>query len=246
MNKQKKTYIIRISVILSFILILCITYKDNTDKNFLNSLRMEHLRQDSIKRAKFTYVYNKFSQYNKDIDTLTVKKFIQVVEYFKLDSTKQILDVCISQICLESGAKQYKANGKLLENSSNAVGIAQITHTTAFHYLRNVAGKTNMGIFTELGGKKYDFVFKYEQYKPLTDKSRKKIRDWTKDVTNNLILWGFIMHKTLNSQNNDINLTLIVYNRGVGGLNSYVNQGNDTSKHEYVVLITNIMKKLNG
>lgn len=196
------------------------------------------------KEARFMYVYNRFKHYNEDIDEKTVEKFIQVVEYFKLDSTKRTFDLCISQICVESGAKQKNIDGTVVKSSGNAIGIAQIVPTTAFHYLKNVAGEENKYIFKDLGATNYDFLLNSEK---LDKQTRKKVIKWTKNETNNLVLWGFIMKNILKKNNNKIKESLVAYNMGNAGLFNYVKSGNNVNEHLYIVMIMEtkkIFKKL--
>jgi hypothetical protein len=136
-------------------------------------------------------------------------------------------------------------------STGNAVGITQIVPTTAFHYLRNVVGKDNKDMFFELGATDYDFIFNYKRYDFVKDgkriinqQGREEAKTWITNETNNLILWGFIMKHTLECNNNRIINTLIAYNIGGGGLTQYIKAGNDTNKHEYVVMVMSTKKRL--
>ena len=261
MKHKNRAYSVLTLTLLSILLIF-VSIKNKTKNDVieeltdsLNQIQIEEellrfklnstLQVREIKReVKFTYVFEKFQHYNKNIDTATVEKFIEVVEYFGLDTTKSFFDICISQICVESGAKQYYDDGSLVESSGNAVGISQIVPTTAFHYLRNIVGKNNIGIFADLGGTNYNFIFEYDRFGPVDSKAREEARVWTINETNNLILWGFIMKYTLHCNNNHMVNTLVAYNIGGGGLSNYIEEGNDTNKHEYVLMIMNSKSRL--
>lgn len=221
------------------------------------SLRIEMLKNEELqfkldstiiaqKEVRFMYVYNRFKHYNRGIDEKTVEKFIEVVEYFKLDSTKRVFDLCISQICVESGSNHKNIDGNVLESSGNAIGIAQITPTTAYHYLKNVAGEENKEIFKDLGATNYNFLLDSEE---LDEKTRQKVIKWCKNETNNLVLWGFIMKNILKKNDNKIIKTLVVYNIGNAGLSEYIKCGNSINEHLYVVMIMetkNLFKEILG
>jgi hypothetical protein len=271
MNNKNRTYSVLTLTLFSIIMLFAkvdVNDMNHMSAHMLDSLKQEKIKtelmeakldsirkvEEEIKNAKFAYVYDKFKHYNTNIDTGTVEKFIEVVEYFNLDSTQKLFDICISQICVESGAKQYYSNGDLVVSSGNAIGITQIVPTTAFHYLRNVTGNKYRNVFTDLGGTDYGFIMNYKRYefinkdkkRIISQEGREKAGKWLENETNNLILWGFIMKHTLDCNNNRINNTLIAYNIGGGGLTEYIKEGNSTWEHEYVVMVMNVKRKFDN
>jgi hypothetical protein len=195
---------------------------------------------NTLKNNEFSKVHNRFKVYNENIDSSTTRKFMEVIEYFNLDTTNSIQDACISQICLESGAKQYFKNGKLVVSSGNAVGISQITPTTAHHYLKKVLSLKEREEFAKLGASDFSFV---DDNKRFTRDCRKKIIEWLSNIDNNIILWGYIMKHTLIVQKYNMTRALIEYKDGRGGLNGYIKEGNSISRHSYIVSIKGILKK---
>ena len=194
---------------------------------------------------KIKYVFDKFKVYNPKIDPTTVEKFIEVVEYFNLDTTKQIFDACIYQICLESKATHYKPDGNVIVSELNTVGITQITRVTAFHYLRNIIGVDGIKELKHIGVKNYSFVFNY----PANDTTCCKtnlLMNWLSDIDNDIALWGFIMNDKLECTGYNINNALIAYNVGLGGFNKYISSGNKPNNHDYVKSINKIKKNLNN
>jgi hypothetical protein len=236
------------------------TNKD-TIKQELDSTKFEFKNyKDSISRIeayerldKFDYVYNSFKYYNRNIKPSTVAKFIEVSEFYNLDTNKFLFNKCISQICVESGAKQYYEDGTLVVSSGNAVGISQIVPSTCFHYLKNAIPDSMRSKFIELGGTPIDFIDNYKRSEGVSEtgrriissEGRQKCIKWLENETNNLILWGFIMRRTINRQDNHIQKALVAYNIGGGGLKQYIADGKSVHHHEYVVMIKGVMRKLN-
>lgn len=132
---------------------------DTTDYELIDSTEIK------LKEAKVEMVTKKFAYYNDDIQDTTVVQFIKVVEFFKLDTNDYLFNLYISQICYESGAKQFRENGRIIKSNSNAIGIAQIVPSTAFHYLRNILTEEDKKVFILLGGTDMSFVDKYPRYK---------------------------------------------------------------------------------
>jgi|TARA_B110000259_G_C14008415_1_gene398732 hypothetical protein len=198
---------------------------------------------DEIEHNEFDRVYKRFKLYNKNIDTLTVNHFIKVVKLYGLDTTNTIYDACISQICLESGAKQFYANGNVVVSSGNAIGISQIIPTTAHHYLKKVISSEDSLKIMELGATDFSFV---QDKKSFTSKCRKKVIKWLERPENNIILWGYIMKHTLILRRYNITKTLVEYNIGGGGLNRYIAEGNMPSGHHYVIMVRGIIKRFSN
>lgn len=193
---------------------------------------------DRIKYKKFDYVSNKFKIFNPDIENSTIRQFMKVMKHYNLDTTNTIYDACISQICLESGAKQKDKNGDVIVSSGHAVGITQITPTTAHHYLVNVLSDRDKKEMKKLGVTDSEFL---GDAKKLDKSNRKKLIKWLSNINNNITLWGYIMKHTLELQGYDLHSALIVYKDGGNGLSKYVSNGNSTSEHSYIVKITEII-----
>lgn len=191
-------------------------------------------------RDKFNYIHKKFMVYNKEIDSSTTMKFMEVVDTFDLDSTQKMLDIFISQICLESGAKHSDDEGELTLSKAHAIGITQIVPTTALLFLKGDLPNMDKNKLKDLGCTDYDFV-----NDNLTEKKlKKKLIEWLSIEENNLILWGYIMRYSIINNDYKINRALIEYNAGTGFLKRYINNGNNVNDYSYVVMIRNIMFKL--
>jgi hypothetical protein len=212
---------------------------DNLERanNSLDSTLTELAR---IKYKKFDYVSNKFKVFNPDIENSTIRQFMAVMKHYNLDTTNKIYETCISQICLESTARQRDENGNVIISSGGAVGITQITPTTAHHYLVNVLSDEDKKELIKLGGTDYTFLGDSKQL----GNNRKKLIKWLSNINNNIILWGYIMRHTLKTQNYNLHNALVVYKDGPAGLSRFVEKGNDTSKHSYVLKIIQISTSL--
>jgi hypothetical protein len=231
-----------------YILIVCtVMIQYNFITNLTNELNSSKYSLDSaltaldrIQYKKFDYVSNKFKIFNPDIENSTVRQFMKIMRHYKLDTTNTIYDACISQICLESGARQRTETGEILISSGNAVGITQITPTTAHHYLVNILTEKDGKEFRKLGGSDYTFL---GESKKLSKSNRKKLIKWLSSTNNNIILWGYIMRHTLKVQDYDLHNALIVYKDGGNGLSRFIEAGNTASEHTYVVKIVEIIDK---
>jgi hypothetical protein len=190
-------------------------------------------------KDKFNYIHKRFMVYNKDIDSSTTMKFMEVVDTFDLDSTQRMLDIFISQICLESGAKHSDDRGELILSKAHAIGITQIVPSTALLFLKGDLPEMDRGVLRNLGCTDYDFV-----NDGLSDKKLKsKLIEWLSIEENNLILWGYIMRYSIINNDYKINRALIEYNAGTGFLRRYIDEGNNVNEFSYVVMIRNIMVK---
>lgn len=187
----------------------------------------------------FDYIFPKFNRFNKNIDTSTVEFFSRVMHFYDLDSTNRFRELYTGQILLESGAKQYKSNGKLVISSAGAIGICQILPTTCLGYLTKRLDSIGYKEIKLLGGTDFSFVFNNK-----LSKSEKinKSKDWLSKINNNIIMWGIISKYNLNKRNNNIIKQLVSYNMGTTGTNNYINNGGDVNKHKY---INGIKTKLN-
>lgn len=201
------------------------------------------------------YVKSGWSHWNKEISDTTVRKFVEVATHFDfIDHPK--FEYFVAQIVHESGAQQYYRSthkskaGQLVVSSGNAVGITQITPTTAFHYLRYVVDSLDFTNFERLGAssikqiqqKSYKTNSKGKRY--ICSETRKMINEWLTSETNNLILWGYITQHYLNQRGDNVDRVLVAYKDGSGYLNKYLKDGKSPSDHSYVKVIRNIKSKI--
>ena len=133
-------------------------------ENYADSLfRVEVLPDTFIIRDNFDFVYNRFNIFNPELDTSTVVKFNEICEFYGLDSTAQMLEWCVGQILLESGAKQYyetshPKEGQLVESYAGAIGISQIMPVTAHGYLTKKVSNSDATSMIELGAQSFEFI----------------------------------------------------------------------------------------
>jgi len=188
---------------------------------------------DSIKiiiDSNFNYVFPKFKVFNKNIDSVTVKKFVDVMNTYGLDKTDKHREMYSGQILLESGAKQYRSNGDLVVSSAGCIGLCQIMPSTALGYMRKHADTADIKVMGILGAGDFSFAFA-----DTLSNSQKivKTREWLSDVTNNIIMWGFITKRNLDKIG-DITTQLVSYNMGSSGANKYIANGGDINQHKYI------------
>ena len=193
--------------------------------------------------SKFDHVYHRFKYYNSDISVRTIKKFIEVTNTFKLDTTKTLFDICISQICVESRARQFNNSGLVIESVGNAVGISQIVPTTAHHYLRNVITNADKKTLYDLGVSDFSFVNSSKRYS-MTNDDRTKIIEWLSNENNNIALWGYIMNHNLHKCGYNIQNTLLAYNQGNEYLRKYISSGHNVKSHQYIKMIDKSIRLL--
>lgn len=252
-----KRDIVYVSLISLLLVIAIFSAKESLNKNeIIDDIKLDNdslkneikILIDSAKISKnlkddeFKLAYKRFLVYNKHIKKSTVKKFLEVMGTFELDSTSRLFDICVSQICVESGAKQ-NINGILLESSGNAIGITQIVPTTAHHYLRNVLNKKDVELFKKLGASSFNFIQNQPKYS-MNQNERNEVKSWLANETNNIILWGYIMRHNLDKTNFNIPSTLVAYNQGGSFLNEYLKAGLNAKNHIYVVTIEDTIRKL--
>ncbi len=243
---MRKNFVL-ISVV-SFILIFSITTIVLVRK--IDSLESELSDKDCLLDyfmnpedfKSFSYVHKRFKEYNEKIEAKTIRKFIEVSEFYNLDTTDLLFDICISQICLESGANHLDKNCDVVKSSGHAIGITQIVPTTAFLFLKNQLSDQDKKDFIELGATSFDFVNDANKAKEV----RAELIDWLCDETNNLILWGYMMHYSLERKDYNINHSLIIYNAGDSVLIKFIKAGNNPKNFEYVKKIVEIKNALNG
>lgn len=183
-----------------------------------------------------TIVLEYFGHYNKKLEASTVDNFMKVSKLYGFVEDDEVFLDCIHQICLESQAKQSAGN------PSGAMGIGQITPTTAFDVLHKMgAGEWNKMRAIGATSREWAVKGKYSHTtdsisRPYINKElRSKAIRWLSDENNNLILWGHMMSKNLASMNKD--KAFLCYHMGRGGVERFKGR---PSKHEYIVLMDKI------
>lgn len=187
------------------------------------------------KTKKFTYTFNAFKRFNNDIDSSTVIKFLEVVTYFRLDSTEQMFKWSVGQVILESGAKQYYQTGhpkagQLVKSPNGAIGFCQIIPTTALGYFKKRIDSSMIEIMHSLGAS--DFSFAYDESIGQTNKISQTTK-WLTNETNNIILWAVIMRIKIDKDGGHLR-ALVGYNSGTNYMLSFVNNGGDLHHHSYI------------
>ncbi len=214
---------------------------ENFPKNFDEAeVYMDSLFDDSeflpqAESIEFDYVYNRFKVFNPDLDSSTVILFNDVCSFYKLDSTEEMLEWCVGQILLESGAKQFyetdhPKEGKLVESYAGAVGFSQIMPLTAYGYLTKKISDDDAQCMIELGCEPFDYILDSTCTK---SEAVEMSRQWLVDETNNIILWGYIMRSKLDKRPSMLKV-LVSYNAGTTGMIRYVDGGGLLADHKYV------------
>ena len=192
--------------------------------------------------AKTRLVKSFFGRYNKELKQSTVRNFMEVSHSYGFTSDDDLFLDCIHQICLESQAKQSA------RNKSGAMGICQVTPTTAFEFIHKCDQEALMKM-ASLGASNMDWAIhgKYSYTndslrRPFLGKTlRKQAIDWLSVERNNLIVWGAIMSDGLAVLDKD--QAFLRFHLGKQGQKRY--QGHP-SKHEYIRLIARISSKRKG
>lgn len=218
---------------LILVLMLFISPTKNINANRLNN---------SYLSEYFNITYQYLKVYNPNIDSITVYKIVNTAYMFSLTDSVDIFKLGIGQLLVESGGSHTiitgKKFGKLIISSGGAIGISQVTPTTAFGYLSSLASTNDLKILDFLGCSDLSFVLNDN-----LSKSTKilKTKEWLKNETNNIAIWGLIMSYNLNNYNN-INKALVAYNMGFGGLNTWIKNGGRIQKHRYIISIKQKIK----
>ena len=237
-NNLKKLMVFKKFVLLVLFLTLANGELFSTKAN--EELSEEDVNESSIKTD---YVGDRFKIYNKEVDSVTISTFITVTHIFSLDTTPELFESCISQICVESQAKHTK-NNKVIVSSGNAIGITQIVPTTAHYYLKNVLSKSDIMLFKLLGATDLSFIKTTKQYR-MTSYDRKLIITWLNNEKNNLILWGYIMNYNLHVRKYSLPKALIAYNQGRGFLHKYLKSGLNPNDYLYVKHVDKVINIFN-
>jgi len=201
-------------------------FKNNDNKEFSGEIN------DSFDIKN--YVLNSFKKYNKNINTKTVNKFIEVCDSFKI---KNNIKTLTAQICLESGAKQT-LNGKTLESSGNALGISQVTPYTAYLFFKNIISKDDR-LLKDLGGSDYKNILVTNDKKL----RRKKVQKWLCNETNNLIMYGYLMNHCI-IKYGGLKNSLVVYSKGPYFLRKSLKSNIELDSLHYISSIRIIEKSL--
>jgi len=200
-----------------------------------NETNNDTLSTDNELNSRFDYVFHRFKVFNPDLDTSTVILFNNVCTHYKLDTTEEMFELCVGQILLESGAKQYyqtnhPKSGKLVVSSAGAIGITQIMPATAYGNLKNYVSDDDIKDMLDLGCTPFNHIIDSTCGK---SDGIKLSREWLKDERNNIILWGFIMRKKLNKRPSMLKV-LVSYNAGTTGMIKFVNNGGLLNLHKYI------------
>jgi hypothetical protein len=188
--------------------------------------------QEIILPNNFDYTFDRLYAYNKNIDTSTVVKFLEVSEAYCLNDI-ETLRWSIGQLLLESGAKQHYSDGRLVISPTGAIGIGQILGSTCLDFMVRKISNDDANLFCQLGAT--DFTFAYDKRYSKKEKII-KAKKWLSNENNNLIMWGYIMRNNIDKKRGIIG-ALISYNVGYGGFNIFLKAGNKGYEHEYIVLI---------
>ena len=247
-NKLKNKILIVVLLILSIISIIYhLKFVNNNEVvdsfvdinvvSGLDSLNVSVL-DTCVEYSKFNLTYNAFKTYNKNIDTISVNKFIEVSKMFKLDTNTTFYKKYICQILSESSAKHFK-NGKIHLSYAGAVGLCQIMPMTCYDYLLKLSDddKVKLNLLSVT-----NFNFVYNKNITLLEKKRLCYK-WLLNINNNIVMWGLITSKSLNKINN-IDKHLIAYNMGYTGMLRYLNRGGKVNKHDYIRMINNKISDL--
>lgn len=183
-----------------------------------------------------------FRHYNPKVKDETINRFMKVATAYQFTSDSSLFLDCIHQICLESKADHSQSN------KSGAMGICQITPTTAFDFLHKCSEADRLKM-KSLGATSMEWAIDGEySYNDSTKrpylgkKLRRNAIRWLKNENNSLVLWGCMMHEHLS--NFDRQRAFLRYHLGVGGISQFKGS---PSKHEYIVLMNRIrVKKRKG
>jgi len=155
----------------------------------------------------------------------------------------------VSQLCVESGASQFnRRTGKVKESRTGALGIAQITPTTAFHVLRYGMTKEQRTALENKGATSTEWIndLSYEKNESgnprLSTKARREVSKWLGIRKNNVILWGEIMSR-YKEKYKDFDRAAVAYARGEGGLRLH-EKSSTSSEHIYAKHVDRVMEKL--
>lgn len=233
MNQSFLTKLLLVFVCINTIAITILGYKVNKLDN------PEYEAKSLISLPdNFDFAYARLKAFNPSIDTATVIKITATANKFALSNKLETFKWGIGQLLLESGGSQYYREGTpkagdLIVSVGGAIGIAQILPSTAFGYLTTRAKEEDKKILKELGCTDISFLFN----KKLNRKTKiAQVKEWLKNETNNIAIWGFIMKNNLEKRSN-VMTALATYNMGDGGLKTYLDSGQTVQNSDYVIAV---------
>jgi len=197
---------------------------------------------DDISTKNIELAQHAFRMYNPSIFDSTILNFIRISKAYGLSRDQDVFRKCVSQICLESRAKQSAIS------SGNAMGMGQIVPTTAFDVLHKLtaddrAKMASLGATSTIWALhgKYIVVEDSVQGRRLVLSSalRTKTISWLKNENNNLVLWAHIMSRR--SAKKGFDKALLYYKMGEGAASKYTGSPRE---HPYIKKIYLISKKL--
>lgn len=201
---------------------------------FLKADKVHSITIDDELIEYFDIAFETIKQYNPNIDSTTIEKIVNTAYNYSLTNDSTIFKLCIGQLLVESNASHKNAKTKkVIISSGGAIGICQITSSTAFEYLSKLANYDCLMILENLGCSNIDFITN-DSFSRETKIS--KTKEWLKKETNNIAMWGLILNYNIMSYNS-INKALIAYNVGGGGLIDYIKNGKNLQKHKYIAMI---------
>lgn len=197
-----------------------------------NSLRMnfsdisdkeKHIREDS------KMIFADLRTFNPKCDSIQARMTAEALSVFEMSAQR---DRLIAQLCTESSGKHTK-NNKVLISSGGAMGISQITPTTAFHFMKYSLKAKDKKRLNDIGVTIPDWIvtMKYsinengKRY--LGSKDREKVKEFLADPRNNISLWTCMM-STLKDKYG-MEKALIAYTDGEGSI-----KGKNPNVHPYV------------
>lgn len=200
-------------------------------------LKADKVQSTTVKKELTEYFNTAFKtlkSHNPSIDSTTVEKIVNTAYNYSLTDDSSTFKLCLGQLLVESNASHKNTKTKkVIISSGGAIGICQITSSTAFEYLSKLANYDCLMILENLGCSNIGFI---------TDNSLSratkiaKTKEWLKKKTNNIAMWGLILNYNIMKYNN-INKALIAYNVGGGGLIDYIKNGKNLQKHKYIAMI---------
>lgn len=208
-------------------------------KDGVNKLEKKIVPEDTSYIQTYNYILPKMEGYNPTVNKKTVKQIAKVMHHYNLDETKNLTNMYVGQILQESGANHFY-KGKLLMSSGGAIGISQITATTAMNYITKILSDEDKKEMKSLGCSDFTSINSVSGLKSLEN-----ARTWLKNEKNNITMWGYIV-RDMFKRSKDINKTLVAYNVGLGGLQTFLDSGNVITDHQYIVNIKNKLSLING
>ena len=167
--------------------------------------------------------------FNPKCDSAQARMTAEALSAFEMSAQR---DKMIAQLCTESSGKHTK-NNKVLISSGGAMGISQITPTTAFHFMKYSLKAKDKKRLNDIGvvipewiaTMKYSIDENGKRY--LSKSNREKVKNFLADPRNNISLWTCMM-STLKDKYG-MEKALIAYTDGEGSIKE-----KNPSVHPYV------------